>query len=57
MHNKKGRPPDKIVLNASTNYEEKDASYQRFSKKVTKESFAKEVMSKLPMTINIKRHA
>jgi hypothetical protein len=56
MRDKKGSRIEKIVLNASAG-SEKDNSYQRFTGKVTKESFAKEVISKLPMTLTVKRPA
>ena len=55
MWDDKESRPDKIVLNAMSKTRKKETSQTPFKGKVTKKIFAEEIMSRLPLTINIKR--
>jgi len=57
MMNNKTPYPDKIVLNVMSQTKRRETTSSKFKEKITKESFVKDIMRKLPVTINTKRGA
>lgn len=55
MMDDKAPYPDKIVLNLMSQTKRRGTTNSKFKEKITKESFAKDIMRKLPVTINTKR--